>query len=161
MFLRSGGRVGAAFGFEAGLHVGHDEVLSAQHLGQHVVGFDLQVVGLQFQRHMAVAQVVGGAHQVEGAAVLAAVAHHQQRLRCGLHHHQRAVFHHQHVTTAHHGAAWQEYGELSAGRIERVEAAFLADVPIQLHAGGALEQRRRQPAALGDEFVHGEHGGGS
>ena len=43
--------------------------MRAQHVGQHRVGLDLQVVGLQFDRHMAVAQVVGGAHQVEGRAV--------------------------------------------------------------------------------------------
>ena len=39
-------------------------------LGQHMVGLDLQVVGLELDRHMAVAQVVGRARQVEGRAVL-------------------------------------------------------------------------------------------
>ncbi|MCY1371598.1 hypothetical protein D9M69_587480 [compost metagenome] len=45
----------------------------AQHVSQHVVGLDLQVVGLQFDGHVAVAQVVGGAHEVEGAAVFVVV----------------------------------------------------------------------------------------
>jgi hypothetical protein len=40
-------RVGAAFGFEGSCSPRyHIEVHGAQHVGQHVVGLDLQVVGL-------------------------------------------------------------------------------------------------------------------
>ena len=38
--------VGPAFGFKRQVLLGHDQVHGAQHVGQHVVGFDLQVVGL-------------------------------------------------------------------------------------------------------------------
>jgi hypothetical protein len=41
-------------------------VHGAQHVGQHMVGLDFQVVGLQLDGHMAVAQVVSGAGQVKG-----------------------------------------------------------------------------------------------
>jgi hypothetical protein len=76
--------IGAALGLERGL-VGlvHDQVHGAQHVGQHMVGLDLQVVGLELDRHMAVAQVVGGARQVKRRAVLRAVGDHQHRLRRG------------------------------------------------------------------------------
>ena len=49
--------VGAAFGFKRFLHRDHGHVHGAQHVGQHMVGLDLQVVGLELDRHMAVAQV--------------------------------------------------------------------------------------------------------
>ena len=48
------------FGFERFLHTHHRHVHGAQHVSQHVVGFNLQVVGLQLNRHMAVTEVVGG-----------------------------------------------------------------------------------------------------
>ena len=54
--------IGAAFGLERQIGRHHGHVQAAQHVGQHVVGFDLQVIGLQLDGHMAVAQVVGGAH---------------------------------------------------------------------------------------------------
>ena len=41
-----------AFRLERGLHLGHDEVHLAQHVGQHVVGFELQVIGPQFELHV-------------------------------------------------------------------------------------------------------------
>jgi hypothetical protein len=58
-------RVGAALGLEGGVLVRDDQVHAPQHLGQHVVGLDLQVVGPQLDAHVAVAQVVGRPHQVE------------------------------------------------------------------------------------------------
>ena len=62
--------IGAAFGLEGLGGFADDQVLLAQHVGQHVVGFELQVVGFELQRDMAVAQVVGRARQVERRAVL-------------------------------------------------------------------------------------------
>ena len=57
--------VGAAFGLKGLVHLVHDQVHGPQHVGQHVVGLDLQVVGLEFDGHMPVAQVVGRAREVE------------------------------------------------------------------------------------------------
>ena len=51
--------VGAVLRLKGLVHRVHDQVHGAQHVGQHMVGLDLQVVGLEFNRHMAVAQVVG------------------------------------------------------------------------------------------------------
>lgn len=53
--------VGAALGFEGLLCLDHGQVHGAQHVGQRVVGFDLQVVGLELDGQVAVAQVVGRA----------------------------------------------------------------------------------------------------
>ena len=154
-------RVGAAFRLEGGVFVRDDQVHAPEHLGQHVVGLDLQVVGPQLDLHVPVAQVVGRAHQVEGAAVLGAVPDHHHRLRRRLHAHQRAVLGHEHVAAAHHRAAGQEDTERAAGRIRRLEAAFLPHVPVQRHVGGALEQHRREAAAGREKLVGGEHGSGA
>ena len=54
-------RIRATLGLEGLVRFGDDQMHLAQHVGQHMVGFQLQVVRRQFQLHMAIAQVVGGA----------------------------------------------------------------------------------------------------
>jgi len=61
--------VGTAFRLKRHISLHHGHVHAAQHVGQYMVGLNLQVIGLQLNRHMAVAQVVGGAHQIKRAAV--------------------------------------------------------------------------------------------
>ena len=136
----------------------HDQVHGTQHVGQHVVGLDLQVVGLQLNRHMAVAQVVGGAGQVKGRTV-SVDRNDQHRLGCRQHLDQRTVFHHQHVAAAHQRAAWQKHAELAAQGVSGIEAAFLPYVPVQFDGAATFEQGRGQAFALGDEFGGLEHGG--
>jgi hypothetical protein len=60
-------------------------VHAAQHVGQHRVGLELQIVGLHFELHMPVAQVIRGARQIGGRAMRRAGAHLQHGLRRGLH----------------------------------------------------------------------------
>ena len=150
-------RIRTAFGFKGRIGGGHDEVHGAQHVGQHVVGFDLEVVGLQLDGHMAVAQVVGGAGQVKRGAVVFAVRDDQHGLRCGQHAHQRAVFGHQHVTAAHQRATRQEDAQLAPGRVGGSKPAFLAHVPVEFDGGGALYEHGGKAFALGDEFGGLDH----
>ncbi|EWS53803.1 hypothetical protein X551_03393 [Methylibium sp. T29] len=150
--------VGAALGLERRLRLADDQVHGAQHVGQHMVGLELQAVGLQLQRHMAVAEVVGGAQQVEGRAVFAAMPHHQHRLGRGDHADQRTVLGHQHVAAAHHAAARQEHAERAALRVGGIEAALLAHVPVEFHRRGALQQRGCEARAAREQFVEGQHG---
>ena len=152
-------RVGAALRLKGRALRVNDQVHRIQQVGQHVVGLDLEVVRFQFDGHMPVAQVVGGAHQVEGRAVLRAVGDAQHRLRRGDHAYQRAVFRHQHVAAAHDRAAGQEHAQYAAQRVGGVEAAFLARIPIEFDGRCASDQHRGQPGALRHEFVDGEHGG--
>jgi hypothetical protein len=51
--------------FKRFLHLHHRHVHGAQHVGQHMVGFDFQMVGLQLDGHMAVAQVIRRACQIK------------------------------------------------------------------------------------------------
>eukprot|EP01041_Mallomonas_annulata_P025227 gene25226-46215_t len=106
-------RIGTAFGFKGQVLLGHDQVHGAQHVGQHVVGLDLEVVGLQFDRHMAVAQVVGGTGQIERRAVVLAVRDDQHRLWRRNHADHGAVFGHQHIAAAHQRAARQENAQFA------------------------------------------------
>ena len=58
-------RIGPALGLERFVRRGHGQVHVLQHLGQHMVRFQLQTVWLELQLHVAVAEVVGGTQQVE------------------------------------------------------------------------------------------------
>ena len=148
----------AVFGFKRFVHRIHNQVHRAQHVGQHMVGLYLQVVGLELNRHVPIAQVVGRTNQVVRRAVFGAMCDAQYRLGRGDHLDERAVFCHQHVTAACHRAAWQKYAELSVLRVSRVKPAFLAHVPIQLDGCSAFDQYWREASALGHEFVDSEHG---
>ncbi len=59
-------RIGAAFRLEAVVDLADDEMHGPQHVGQDMIGLDLQVIRLELDLHMAVAQVIGRSHQVEG-----------------------------------------------------------------------------------------------
>lgn len=101
-------------GLERLVRLGDDQMHASEQIGEHVVGLELQVVGLQLDGDVAVAQVVGGAHQVARRAVLGAVAHDEHRLRGGLHAHEAAVVGDEYVAAAHDGAARQEDAEPAA-----------------------------------------------
>lgn len=72
--------VGAALGLEGALHRRHRTALPAHHLGQDVVVLDVDRVGGDLGRGMAVADMPGDTHQPQ--RVLGADL--QQALRCGL-----------------------------------------------------------------------------
>ena len=106
--------IGSSFGFERQVDLFHGHVHAAQHFGKHVVGFNLQVIGLQLYGYMAVAQVVGRAHQVKGAAMFGAGADSQYLLRCGDDAHHGAIFGHQHITASHGLPMGQKDGQFAA-----------------------------------------------
>ena len=149
--------ISTAFGLKRHVLLRHDQVHGAQHVGQHMVGFDLEVVGLQLDGHMAVAQVVGSARQVERRAVVLAMGDDQHRLWRGNHADHGAVFGHQHIAAAHQRAARQEDAQFAPGRVSGGEAAFLAHVPVEFDGGGALEQHRGETVALGEKFGDLDH----
>ena len=97
--------IGTTFGLEGFVDLHHMQMHGAQHVGQHVVRLDFQMVNLQLDGHMSVTQVIGCTCQVEHTAVHGVVGDAQYRLRRRLHLKQRAVFANQHITTTHGGAA--------------------------------------------------------
>ena len=93
----------------------HNQVHRAQHVGQHMVGLDLQVIGFQLNWHVAVTQVVGRANQVIRGTVFGAMRDAQHGLWRSHHLDQRAVFGDQNIATARHRAAWQKDTQLATG----------------------------------------------
>ena len=122
-----------------------------------MVGLYLQIVWPQLNRHMPVAQMVGGAGQVKRRAVCGAGSDAQHALRRSLHADQGAVFGHQHIAAAHHAAARQKYAHAAAQGVCGFEAAFLAQVPVQRHRGGAFHEDLRQALALRNQFGGLQH----
>jgi hypothetical protein len=57
--------ISPTFWFEGRVGLFHRQVHRAQHVCEHVVWLDLEVIGLELDLHMAVAQVVGRPHQVK------------------------------------------------------------------------------------------------
>ena len=147
----------AVFGFKAFVYRMHDQVHGAQHVGQYVVGLNLQVVGLEFDGYMPVAQVVGGAYQVIRCAVLRAVCDLQHRLRRGDGADKRSIVRHQHITPAHHRAARQKNAQAAALRVSSVKTAFLAYVPIQLYRSRTFNKNGCEAFALRNAFGYLEH----
>ena len=150
--------ISTVFWLKTFTHLVDDEVHGAKHLGQHMVGFNFQVIGLQFDGHMAVAQVVGGAGEVKRRAVRCAMGDAQHRLRRGHHLEQRTVFAHQHIATAHHLAALQKHTHLATRAVGGFKAAFLPHIPVQRDGRSAFEEHWGQALALSDEFGEMDHG---
>lgn len=57
--------VSATFGLERFVGFSHGQVHGAQHVCQHVIGLDLEVIWLQLDLHVAVAQVISRTRQVK------------------------------------------------------------------------------------------------
>ena len=101
--------VRAAFRLKRLLDPIHRQVHGPKHVSQYMIRLDFQMVGFEFNRHMAVAQVVGCAGQVKRRAVRGAGRDAQHRLRCSDNPDHGAVFSEQHIPAAHQRAAWQKY----------------------------------------------------
>ena len=91
------------------------------------------MVSAKLDRHVPVTQVIGRARQVKCRAVFAAVRDDQHRLRRRNHLDERAVFSDQHVAATHQRATRQEHADLAALRVGGVEAALLANVPVEFN----------------------------
>ena len=148
--------VSAVLRLKAFVHRVDDQMHGAQHVGQHVVGLDLQVVGLEFDGHMPIAQVVGGANQVIRRAVLRAVRNLEHRLRRGDGAHQRTVLSKQYITAPQNRTARQEHTDTAPEAVGGFKPAFLSNIPVQLQRGRALDHHGRQALALGNKFGYFE-----
>lgn len=134
--------VGARLRVEGGLGFFHPHAQAQQHVAQDRVVLQLQRAGLDLYRRVAVAEVIGGAHQQQ--RIVAGDAQH--RLGRGRHLHQRAVGGDQHGAVAQDGAARQEQRGLAAVVQRDRQPAAAAVFIRQGQRSRALAQGRRDRA---------------
>ena len=89
--------IGAGFRLKGGLDRTDRHAHGAHQLGQHMIGFDFQMIRLQLNRNVPIAQMIGGPHEVQATGGADA----QHRLRRRQDPNQRTVFSHQHIATTH------------------------------------------------------------
>lgn len=123
-----------------------------QHVHQHRIVFQLQVAIADFQQHMPVAQVVGGASQGGGPRR----CHAQHIFRRSLNQDETAIVGHQQIAMAQHGAPGDGHADFFACAQNEFLAAATAQRQIQRNGGGAACER------LGDlvgaqEFIRDSH----
>jgi hypothetical protein len=145
------------FGLESGLDLLDFHAHLPHEVGQHMVGLDFQMIRLQFNGHMPIAQVVGGAHQGPVRAGVRRRVDAQNRLGSGLDPDQTAVFGHQNITASNHGSTRQEDSQGTPQAVSRFKTAFLTGVPIDHHAGRASQQGWCQTSGLGHSFGTNQH----
>ena len=104
--------VGPSLGFKTLADFTHDQMHGAQHVGQHMVRLNFQVVGFELNLYMPITQMVGGANQIVGCATFAAIGDVQQFLWRSNDLDKRAVLGHQHVATPYNCTARQKYTQL-------------------------------------------------
>ena len=125
-----------------------------QHVGEHRIVFELQIIRADFHRRMAIAEVIRRARQRQRIFR----AHHEHRFGRRDHAHEAAVVGDQHVAVAQHGAARQQHGHFLAVIERGREAAFAALVESERQRRCALEQHRRELQMRGKQLVEGAHG---
>ena len=132
--------VSATFRLEGFFHSVHDEVHRPQHLSQHGIGFNFEVIGFEFYGHMSITQVIRRTSEVKRRTMRSTRRNAQQGLRCGHYFDQAAIVCHQHITAAHHMAALQKYRQHTTTGIFGLKATLLTNVPIQRHCWCAFDQ---------------------
>jgi hypothetical protein len=103
--------VGPGLRLEGRVTVLDAQVHLREHLRQDRIRFDFQVVRLQLDGHMPVAQVVGRPDQIKGAAMGGAGRDAHDRLGRRDNPNEGAVLAHQDITATHDLSAGQEHAE--------------------------------------------------
>ena len=156
--------VGARLGLERAACRRHVEAHACEQFREHVVRLEHEAIGANLERNVAIAEVVGGLGERErGARRVAARGRgdDEDRLRQRLDADQRAVFADEDVAAADDAAARQEHGQAPAGRVERLEAALLARVPVEGDDAGTAHQRGGEAAAGADQLADDDERHGS
>ena len=101
--------VSPPLGLKSFLDFLHLHAHALHEIGQDMVWLDLQVIGVQFDRDVAIAQVIGCTHQIECGHGWVRRHDTQHLLGCRQHHYQRTIFGHQHIAAPDHGASGQKH----------------------------------------------------
>lgn len=105
-----------------------------EHVFQHGVGFELQMIRVNFDRRVPVAEMVSGAHQRERIHR----AHDEHVLRRRDHAHEAAVIGDEHVAIGEHRAARHDQRDVLAVIERGGEAALAARIEGEVSVGARL-----------------------
>ena len=122
--------VSATFRLEGFFHSVHNEVHRPQHLSQHRIGFNFEVIGFEFYGHMSIAQVIRRTSEVKRRTMRSTSRNAQQALWRRFYFDQAAIVCHQHITAAHHMASLQKHRQHTAAGIFGLKATLLSNIPI-------------------------------
>jgi hypothetical protein len=143
------GGIGAAFGIEWRFDLDHARAETLHHLLDHMVAADAQSLGHDLRGQMTVAEMPGEPHQMAGIGA----ADLDQRLRCGDHLNEAAVFQHQGVATAQGGGVFEIEQEFQSARPRHRHAATMP--VIEVEDDGV--HRRLFPVVLAFDFSRAVH----
>ena len=119
--------IGAGLGLEWRIDLLDRGTQAFEHIRQHVIGSDAQIAVADFDRHVAIAEVIGGARQFAG--IVAGDVRHL--LVGGNDFDHAAVARDDHIAAAQQVATRQVEADLLAGRELRAQAALLARLERQ------------------------------
>jgi hypothetical protein len=122
--------ISATFGLKGLIDCVHNQMHGSQHVSQHGVGLNLEVIWFEFNGDMPIAQVIGRTSEVEWRAVLRARCDAKQCLRRSFNANQTAIIGYQHITTSNHMTTLQKYGQHTTRRVLNLKAAFLPNIPV-------------------------------
>ncbi len=151
--------VRAGLGLERALRRRHLESHALEQRGEDVIGLENKSISADLERHVPVAQVIGRFRERERGTLRRGVRSRgddEDLLLARPQRDQRAIFGDEDVAAADDAAAREEDADAAAGRIGRLETAFLARVPVERDDGGAANQRRRETMTGADELAGDE-----
>lgn len=122
--------ISATFGFEGAHYMFDNESHVRYHLLKDVVRFNVQMLRLNFDGNVPVAQVIGRTHEVMGCGVKRTGRNFQKGLWCRFNSKKCTVLTHQHVLCSKHFAPPNKNCDFVARRVSGMKATFLSLLPF-------------------------------
>jgi hypothetical protein len=143
----------AGFRLERHRHLIHACANALQHIGEHRIVFELQIIRADFNGRMTIAEVIRGKRQRQHIFR----ADDQHRFGRGDDAHQSAVVGDQHIAVAQHGTAWQQQRDFFAVVERGRKTALTTVVEGERQGRRAFHQHRCQFQMRRDQFVESAH----
>ena len=124
-----------------------------EHIREHRIVFELQIIGPNFNRRMPVAKVISRPRKRQRIPR----GDHQYSLRRRDHPHQRTILRDQHVTIAQHGTARQHQRHLFTVVERRRQTALATCVEIERQRRRTFDQHCSELDLRIDQFVDSAH----
>jgi hypothetical protein len=145
--------ISAGLGLKRQRHLFDRRPEPRQHVRQHGIVFELQIIDAHFNRRMPVAEVIRRARQRQHIGR----TNQQHGFRGGSNTHEAAVVGNEHIAVAQHGAARQHKRDFFARIERRGQTALAAGLERQRQTGCARNQHAREFHMRIKAFVDRSH----